>query len=168
MYVRIHICILRSYILFYMVTWEMRHITISLNFTIVYMKEYSHFLWRHCLPSHWCVIKHVEVNYCTFFQKQIQICFCLLVICSLVMCVSQKSINYKIIMNVKFTIKQGCSHHQHFISFYLLLVGWDLAEKWRGATGILRIHEGENGGKKFENHCSKFIRCCQGDFPKKF
>ena len=33
-----------------------------------------------------------------------------------------------------------------------ILAGWDLGEKLRGATRMLRIHEGRNGEKKVENH----------------
>ncbi len=61
---------------------------------------------------------------------------------------------YKIIMTVNFVVKQGCSLHQLFFFFLsFFLAGWDFREKGRGATRMLRTHEGGNGVKKVEKHC---------------
>ena len=46
-----------------------------------------------------------------------------------------------------------CIHAHSPFFFAPFLAGWDLGEKWRGATRLLRIHEGGNGVKKVENHC---------------
>ena len=57
-------------------------------------------------------------------------------------------------MTVNFVIKQGLLHQRFIYSFlfYPFLVGWDLGEKLRGATRMLRIHEGGIGVKKVENY----------------